>query len=238
MASLINAMRNISGDGMWIVKILLLSCPLFYLIDSEFGSGYPLGDRFTIMSFIFVLYMGVAAIMMNRNINNKSPILPGLFSVGEFIIKSICATVLILPQTVLIYAIVTYIYENIVLEPFVMFLIYSIVIIALSPFWFIPVVLYSVNGNFFDAFKFNVISQGSGNFSVQFMSFLLQYVIIFASIAAVIVILIKQMLGMDTVIMHACMSIIGTLTFFLFFSYCSDLYEDVIPPIKSKRDVV
>ena len=192
MASLVNAIRNITGDSTWVVKILLLSVPLFYLIDSEFGSGYQLGDRFTISAIIFVLYMGVAAIMMNRNINNKAPILPGLFSIGEFIVKAICSTIVFLPQTILMYAIITFIHDNIFFEPFVMFILYSIVIIAVSPFWFIPVVLYSVNGNLFDAFRFDILNRAGGNFSVQFMSFILQYVLIFASITTVIIILIKQ----------------------------------------------
>ena len=174
---------------------------------------------------------------MNRNINNNYPILPSLFSIPEVLIKTICSTIVMLPASFILYVLITFINQNIVFESFIMFIIYFIVIVIMSPFIVIPGVLYSVRGKISDALKMKLIFQGAGNFSVAFMSFLLQYVFSILLFSFLICIFFKQMLGEDTILIQIIQSIVFTFSFLCFFSYCSDLYEDVIPAIKSKSDI-
>jgi len=234
MASLINSIRNVTSDPWWFVKLAFFSAIIFYILYNSYD--YPAGNPNLTVIYIVIsfLYLGCAAVCMHRNINNKNPFFPGLFSIPEVLIKSIGAAIAIIPGLLIYYACMTFVQNNFVFEPFVMGVIYICVTLFFSPFIFIPVVLYSVNGKITDAFRFNIIFEASGNFVVQFLSYMLQYALIFVTSTLVVYFLLLEMLG-DHVSLLILKCIVIVLTFFSIFSYCSDLYGDVIPLIKEKK---
>ena len=96
-------------------------------------------------------------------------------------------------------------------------------------------VLYSVNGNLTDAFKFNIIYEASGNYTVQFASYLIQYVFIMGFATYLVYITILEMLG-DHVGLLILKAVVIVISFLSVFSFSSDLYQDVIPEIKKRQD--
>lgn len=234
MASLINSVRSITSDSWWIVKLGLLSSVLFVVMDNDLN--YPNGNPALVPVYaaIFVLMLGCASIAMHRNINNKIPLFPNLFNIPELIIKSIGATISILPGLLIYYTIVSFVQKNIVYETFVMSVIYICITLFFVPFIFIPVVLYSVNGKLTDAFNLKNIYEGSGNFAVQFLSYILQFIFIICVVTYLIYTVLLEMLG-DHVSLLILKSIVIVISFFSVFIYCSDLYEDVIPELKKKE---
>ena len=234
MASLVNSLRNIASDPWWFVKIALFSAVIFYILYSSYDYQAVTPDLAVIYIVITVLFLGCAAVSMHRNINNKTPFFPGLFSIGEVLIKAIGASAAILPGFLLYYCCMTFVYKYVVLEPFVMGVIYLFVTLFFSPFVFVPAVLYSVNGRLTDAFNFGIIFNSSGNFTVQFLSYIIQYALIFVTMTLCVYFFILEMLGDNVgLLILKCVAIV--LTFFSIFSYCSDLYGDVIPEIKEKK---
>ncbi len=233
MASLINAVRSICGDPLWIIKLGIFAAVLVVLYDNnlDFPNGNP--QLVPLFAFVYLLMFGSAVVTMHRNINNKTPLLPGPFSILDIIIKSLGGLVAVLPASLLYYVAIEYIRQNIVFEPFVMTVIYIIVTAIFSPFIFVPLVLFSAKGNIIDAFKIKNILDASGNFVVQFLSFILQYAFIVCTVTYLVYITLLEMLG-DHISLLILKCIVIVISSFIFLIYCSDMYQDVIPEIKEK----
>ena len=232
MASFINSIRNLTSDPWWLVKIAAFSAIVFYVLDQGY---YQRNNPNYVVVYILltVLGMGVASFLMNKNINNRRPILPSLFSVFELIWKSIGASLVSLPGILLFLLSVNALYDNFEFEPFVAFVVYLCVTVFFVPFIFVPTVLYSVNGSFTDAFKFKHIYDASGNFTVQFAGYIIQYAFIMGFATYLVYITILEMLG-DHVGLLVLKAIVIVISFLSVFSFSSDLYEDVIPTIQKK----
>lgn len=234
MASLINAIRSICGDPLWVIKLGIFATALVFLYDNNLN--YPNGNPQLIPAFAFVYFImfGSAVVSMHRNLNNKEPLLPGVFSILDIIIKGIGGLVAVFPASLLYYISITYIQQNVVFEPFIMAIIYIIVTAFFAPFIIVPLVLYSVKGNILDAYKINNIIGASGNCIVQFLSFILQFAFIICVFTYLIYITLLEMLG-DHISLLILKCIVIVISFFAFLLFCSDLYEDVIPTIKDKQ---
>ncbi|MBQ8887295.1 MAG: hypothetical protein IJY61_06305 [Candidatus Gastranaerophilales bacterium] len=234
MASFINSIRNITSDSWWFVKIAFFSAVVFFVLDQ----GYYQRNNQSYMIVYLLLCMlgfGCASFLMNRNINNRTPILPSFFNIPVLIKDSIFSSIVAIPGTVLFCIVVNYLYENFEFEPFVAFIVYLCVTLFFVSFIFIPMVLYSVNGNLTDAFKFNIIYEASGNYTVQFASYLIQYVFIMGFATYLVYITILEMLG-DHVGLLILKAVVIVISFLSVFSFSSDLYQDVIPEIKKRQD--
>ena len=234
MASLINSIRSITSDQWWFVKLGIFAAILFFVMDNDLN--YPNGNPALtpVYIVIFVIMLGCASVAMHRNINNKTPLFPNMFNVFEIMNKSICSAIAILPGSLICYSCFYFIQKNILFESFVMFVMYLCVLLFFSPFIMIPVVLYSVNGSLFDAFNIKNIYEGSGNFVVQFLSYILQFIFFICLVTYCIYFFLLQMLG-DHVGLLILKTIVIVISFFSLFIFCSDLYEDVIPELKKKK---
>ncbi len=234
MASLINSIRSLAGDSCWLLKLGVFSAILFYVMDNDLN--YPNGNPVLTPVYIvlFVIMLGCASVAMNRNIKNISPIFPNLFDIFDIIIKSVGSVIAIAPGSFLCFYCISLIQKNIIFEPFVMAVIYICVVVFFVPFIFLPVIFYSVNGNIFDAFNVKKIYEASGNFTVQFLSYVLQYFFIICVSTYVIYSLLLGMLG-DNVSLLILKCIVIVISFYSFFIFCSDLYGDVIPEIQIKK---
>lgn len=230
MASFINSIRNLTSDPWWFVKIAVFSTIVFYVLDQGY---YQRNNPNYIYVYILlaVFGMGCASFLMNRNITNKTPLLPSLFSIPELLWKSVFASLVALPGTLIFLLIVNYVYENFEFEPFVAFVIYLCITLFFVSFIFVPLVLYSVRGSLNDAFRFKHIIDASGNFTVQFAGYLIQYAFIMGFATYLVYITILEMLG-DHVGLLILKCVVIVISFLSVFSYSSDLYQDVIPEIK------
>ena len=239
MASVVNAIRNVMSDKLWIIKIFVLSIPVYFTFFDTSISASILNKNFLILIILLLIYLGCASVMMNRNINNKSPILPGIFTIPEIIIKSICSAIVALPGFVILSVICYCINSYFVLEePFTIIVIYTVAFLIVVPFIIIPMVLYSVNGKLTDGLKYNKVIDVSGNFVVAILSFIIQYVFIVILFTYLIYKLFIEMLGEGNLVIPMIYSYVIVFSFLLIFSYSSDLYGDVIPAVKSRRDVI
>lgn len=234
MASVWNALRNISSDSWWAVKILVLAIPVYFIVDGTFLSALTEEEKLIVYLILGALYLGFVGVLMHRNINNKTPLMPSLFSIPELIVKSICMSIISLPLFAIYFACINAIYTHVIFEPFIMLVIYICVTLFFSPFLFIPAVLYAVNGKISDAFNFKCIFEGGGNFSVQILSFAIQYAftIFFASF-----LFYQLFLNMvsDSTALNIIVSIASVLSFLTFYSFCSDMYNEQIPPLPEKK---
>ena len=238
MASLINAIRNIEGDRFWFIKGFVLSLPLIMIMGNEAFLNNSFNNQLIILGIILVIYNGVSSILIHRNINNESPILPGIFSIFDILLHAVLSSIVMFPGLVIIAVLISSLYGLQMQEELYRYIAYSIVIIIGIPFSIVPMVLYSANYKFQDALKINLIFRAAGNFSVSFISFLIQYVIIFLIASYVIYLVIKTMVGEENVILYTFIAFVITMSYLVFMSFCSDLYGDVIPPLKSKRHIL
>lgn len=234
MASIINSLRNLSSDNYWFIKILFLAVPIFCILNYGALDQYALSDQIIFGSILGIFYLGVAAILMHRNINNLSPILPSLFTIPEFVIKGIGISIVSVPLYIIYILIINTIATYVVFEPFVMAVIYICVTLFLAPFIFIPGVLYCVNGKLTDAFNFKVILASAGNFSVAFLSYIIQYVFTILLFAYLFYRMFDAMVE-DTMPANIVWSITSVVTILSFYSYCSDLYPDVIAELPKHK---
>ncbi len=239
MASLVNAIRNLEGDRFWLFKTLIFASPIMLIYKNEAFINNSINIKIIILALILILHMGCGIIISNRNINNKSPILPNLFAIHEIILHGIVSFLLAAPSIVVAYLLFQFIINSLTeVENLYVYIILSVILIITVPFFVIPSILYSVRYKINDALNFNIILKASGNVSVSFVSFIIQYALIFIIASYVIFLLIKAMMGEVNLILNGFISFLITMSYFIFISFCSDLYEDVIPPVKSKRNIL
>ena len=157
MASVVNALRNIASDSFWFVKLILMSIPVFMILNVGVLDRFSINEQIIFYSILGVFYLGVAVILMHRNINNISPILPGPTSILEFVTKGIGMCIVSIPMYAIYFCAMNAVYTYVVYDQFIMIFIYLSVTLFLSPFILIPAVLYSVNGKLSEAFNFSII---------------------------------------------------------------------------------
>lgn len=233
--SVVNAVRNILSDNFWGLKLLCLTLPVFSIFHFDLLEKYKLNDFILIAIIFSTFYFGTAAFLMNRNINNKVPILPSLFTLPSFVKSFVFGSLLSIPMLSAYVYIIKFIAGNFNAEPLVMNIIYACVTIFLAPFMFIPIILYSAREKISDAFNVKVFYDAAGNFTVSFLTFILQYFFIIAIPWYIAYRIFYDMVTVDTCI-HVVHSFFIVLSFFTFYSYCSDMYGEVIPKLKTKRN--
>ena len=234
MASIVNALRNITSDSFWFVKLIFMSIPIFMILNIGILVRFSVNEQIIFYSILGIFYLGVAVILMHRNINNISPILPGPFSILEFVTKGIGMCIISVPMFALYFAAMYAIYTYVILDSYMMLVAYLSVTLFLSPFILVPAVLFSVNGKLSEAFNFSLIIEAAGNFIVAILSFMLQYVFTILLFAYLFYALFTSMVTdpMPVDIVNSFTLVLSILTLY---SYCSDLYGDVIPQMKKKR---
>jgi hypothetical protein len=172
---------------------------------------------------------------MHRNINNKTPFFPGPLSIFDILLKSVFAVIVTAPGIFLGYTLFTYLSKSFTFDLIVTILVYTIAAAIVSPFIVIPLVLMSVRGNPIDALRLNNLFAGAGNYIVQALSYVIQYIIIFGFITACLYFFFVEMLG-DHPILLVLQCLIIVLSFYSFLAYSSDLYGEAIPEIKFAED--
>ena len=233
--SVVNAVRNILSDSFWGFKLLCLTLPVFSIFHFDLLEKYKLNDFILIAIIFSTFYFGSAAFLMNKNINNKTPILPSFFTIPSFVKSFVFGSLLSIPMLTAYIYIIRFIAQNFNAEPIVMNIIYACVTIFLAPFMFIPMTLYSVRENFADAFNLKIFYNAAGNFTVSFLAFIIQYFFIIGIPWYIAYRIFYDMVTIDTCV-HAVHSFFLVLSFFTFYSYCSDMYGEVIPRIKIKKN--
>ena len=237
MASTISAIRNILSDRYWIIKLGLYTGVYFYLRNQAHLWQPDLNDQtaFVFQIILFVLLIGAATVSMHMNIANEEPFLPGIKNIPDVILKSVLGIIAITPGLMLTYALYTFISNTFHFqEAFVAVLVYTISALIMSSFIFIPLILLSVRGNIIDAFRYDILFKGAGNYIVQILGFALVYTLVIGTLTIVTYKFIEEMLGdHPALLLLQCIVII--FTFFSFFSFSSDLYGDAIPEIDLKK---
>ncbi len=230
----INAIRNLTSDKLWFIKLCVYAAPVFFFLSNMNSQAVSQQDMLYIALIFSSVYFGSAAFIMNRNINNTSPIMPSLFSIVKLIKDTVFASVLSLPVVAVTCYIVWFIMANVQTEPFAMWIIYICLALFVSPFLLIPITLYSARGKFSDAFKISIFVDCAGNFIVAFMTFVLAGIFIFGCSWAVLYYGLTYMLT-DNTLVNVLNSFFIVLVFFSLYSFCSDCYGEVIPKIKPKK---
>ncbi len=235
MASVINSVRNIATDTWWLPKIAMFTYLIFLLIlNFEYLLANP--QRFIALgSLTLVLMLGSAAVMIKRNINNEIPLMPNLLNAPEIIMRAFGSIILMLPGSVLLYYAFMYLYEHPYFDQPLHGIILFIVVLVFAPFIFIPVVLYGARGRFLDGYRVDLIVQGGGDFIVKMLGYVIQYFFIFYLFSFLVYLAVKAMMGEDSSAIYLFISFVFTMSFFSFFSYISDLYEESIPLVVAKK---
>ncbi len=236
MASVINSIRNIATDPWWVPKVLFLSYLCFLII---FNFDYLMAHRenfYLLGGITFVLLIGNAAILVKRNINNETPILAGPLDFLELVIRALAFIILMLPGSVILYFIIKYIIENINIEPLGLNIILFFAVIILSPFIFIPTVLFSAKSNIFDGYRLDLLLQGGGEFMVKMLNYCLQFFFIVFLGFLVVYLGLKAILSEESSAVYMYIGLFITISFLSLFSYISDLYEESIPVVTKKNN--
>lgn len=241
MASIINSFRNISSDKFWLIKIIVFAVPVFMILQVNILSGYSFRDQVIMCLILGIFYIGISTFLMNRNINNRSPIMPSLIHIIDYFKFTIFGSLISLPVYILLILSLYRVYSTLTLEPFVMWVIYISIILFFSPFIFVPLVMYSAHGRLKDAVNIQVFFDAAGNFVVAFASYIIQYAFTILLLWYLLHRLFLEMMD-DNLFINVVSSIFVIITILSIYSYCSDLYGDVIPEIvikkKSRKQIV
>lgn len=230
----VNAIRNLTSDKLWFIKLCVYAAPIFLFLNNEKFHSVSQQDMLYFALILSSVYFGSAAFIMNRNINNKSPIMPSLITIIPLLKDTVFASVLSLPVVALTCYLVSFIMGNVQTEPFAMWIIYICLALFVSPFLLVPITLYSARGKFSDAFKVSIFVDCAGNFIVAFMTFVLVGLFVFGCSWAVLYYGLTYMMA-DNTLVNVLNSFFIVLVFFSLYSFCSDCYGEVIPKIKPKK---
>lgn len=241
MASIINSFRNISSDKFWLLKIVVFAVPVFMIIQVNILSGYSPRDQVIMCLILSIFYIGISTFLMNRNINNRSPIMPSLIYIADYLKFTFFGSLISLPVYVLLILSLYWVHSTLTLEPFVMWVIYVSVLLFFSPFIFVPLVMYSAHGRLKDVFNLRVFFDAAGNFVVSFAAYIIQYAFTILLVWYLLYRLFFEMME-NNLFLNIVSSIFIVITLLSIYSYCSDLYGDVIPEIvikkKSRKQIV
>ena len=236
MAGVISAFRNITSDRLWIIKVAVFSIPLFmYFHDKKAVLSVFVHDYIFFVA-LGLFYLGISSVLINRNINNKMPILPFIFDIYEIIIKTIGSVLAALPSLIIVCYIL-YFVENVVHldNANVENIIKICTAVLMFPFICMPVVVFSVRGNILDVFKSFKIFFDCGRFIEHFLGYIIYSIIAIGLAAYLIYTGLEQYVGVEKIYVQILYSFLITLYVLMVFSWASDLYGDVIPEIEEKR---
>ncbi|MCD7879356.1 MAG: hypothetical protein LUG16_05430 [Candidatus Gastranaerophilales bacterium] len=227
MASVLNSLRSISSDDWWFVKISFYALFVFILIN---GNANQLlnsqTNLFLAIGLLSILMLGTATVAMYRNTNNIVPLFPSLFSIPEFILKTIIGILCILPGSVICYFLYAFCRE-LSYEPFVMNVIYVGIGCFCAPIILSPLILYSGRGKLRDALKLNIIMRSAGNFLVQVLNYLVQSIFLIALPVFLLYKLVSEMFG-QIIVLPILYSYTIVVAFFSFALFLSDLFDEVL----------
>jgi len=238
MASIITAYKNITSDNFWGAKLLAYTAIAFVIAANRNNLSDNIETYFFAWGLFLLFMLGVSGFMMNRNINNRTPILPNIFDIILVIKDAVCMFIVMAPFSFVMYFALNYYNTHFLFqdEAVLNWFFWFAIVFTCLPFIFIPAVLYSVRGNLLDAYRFKNIIEGAGNFIVQAMAYCLQYGLIVVTICYLFYRIFQEMLGAESVFVSAVIAFFAVLSVLLTFSFCSDLYIDVIPEIKNIKD--
>ena len=236
MANAINAMKNITSDKIWFIKVAVLAIPVYaYLTEDNFIPMFFVTDlNFWVV--LSLLYLGVSSVLIHRNLKNKVPILPSFFDIIDVIRRSICSAIVALPGLASLFAVLyllhtyfQYLSENL------MFWAHVLCILILLPFIIVPIVIYSVNGKLTDIFRVRNLQSASGDFIISFILFIIQYALTLGVFTYLVYAAFKSFYGENFIGIPILFAFVITFTFLAVFSWAADLYEQVIPAIEEKQ---
>ena len=237
MSSIINAYRNIISDNSWFLKTVIMSIPIFMVLNFVMEKTNGIDEKtFALFVAILVLYLGTGTHIMNRNINNNAPILPNILELPELLFHSFFSIIVALPGGALCLVAIKLINTYFSFDFKTMCCLYAITIILFCPFIFIPLCLYSMNRKIAEAFNLKPLIDGGGNFIVSIFSFIVQYIFTFAIVWALLYIVFSQMMS-DNIIVNIIHSFFIVLTFLTLFSYISDQFGDSIPDPRTSKEL-
>ncbi|MBQ4123061.1 hypothetical protein IJD44_04990 [bacterium] len=233
MAGVINAFKNIASDRFWIFKIAIFSIPLYlYFSYKKLVLTFFLHD-YLFYLVLGIFYLGISSVIINRNINNKSPILPFIPDAFEVLIKTIGSLLAAIPSLFVICYLFFFIDNFLSVDDAnVLSVIKIATVVLLFPFACMPIVVYSVRGNLLDVFKSAKIYFDCGSFVEQFIFFIVQSIFTMGVLFVLVYAFIKQYLGMSPIFINVFYSFYITLYVLMVFSWASDLYGEVIPELK------
>lgn len=237
MASLIGAMRSSLGDSFWFLKLAVTVYMVYFVCFQAPLYIHDVRIIYLLYAFIAIIMQGSAIVAMHRNLNNKYPLFPGIFSIFEIMFRGVAAFLIVLIYDI-IFIFLAYLLLLIPENPYIIYIkiICGLIITVVAiPFSVIPLVLFSARGKFFDAFRFNLVYNSAGNFIAQFIIYLIQALLIFGISFVCLYFFLSQAFGKMNIGIILLMITYFIINYYILMIYFSDLYDDVIPKIEETK---
>lgn len=236
MTSLIGTIRSSLGDQWWFIKAAVAVYVLYFAVN-DLPQYVPTQDALmAIYGLLGAVFIGCGTVAINRNINNRYPLFPGISSVLEVLLKSIGSFFVVLTGGIITAAIFYLVGKYIPVDnTIVRYIIYALTLLFIMPFLIIPLVLYGARGKITDAFRLGIIFGSAGNFIMNFVVFVLQFALIFVLSYFCLFYFLEQMFGKGHISTQVLLYIYAVISFFVSMVYFSELYDDIIPAITSKN---
>lgn len=233
MADFLLGFKNIRSDKLWIFKIAVFSIPLYiYLIDKNTIMALFLNDTY-FFAALTAFYLGISAFIINRNINNKSPILPFIKDIFEVILRAIGSVIAAIPGLIIAYLLYKLLNQFISIDDKnVLSILRYCTMILMFPFICVPIVIFNARGKFLDLVRNPKIYVDCGRFVEDLVLFIIQAVLIAGPIVFLTYLAVEQHFGTNHILFSAFISFLVTLFFLIVFSWASDLYGEGIPEAK------
>lgn len=236
MAGAIDALRNITSDRLFFIKIPIYALPIYFYLTDYKSVMAIFGDDLIFWACLSIVYLGISSFLISRNISNKKPLLPNVFDIFSVIIRMagslIASIVPIATLCGVIYLIENYLTQ---LDLSVVYILEAVSFFILFPFVCVPIVLYSVNGKISDIFRAKQALTASGDFIASFIKYIIQFVLTIGIGSFCIYKAIENILGKDSIGLPICIACTIALSFLMVFSWASDMYGQTIPEIPEKK---
>lgn len=235
MTSIINAVRNITNDNLWLLKVIGCSLLVYIPASLWFKKSSDIVVFTGVTILCLVVLIGISSEIIHNVVKNKNQTLPGIKDIPAVIINSIVCPVLMIPGIALYYFLWQFILPFLNFEEaYIFYFIQVLYTVILSPFIFLPSLFFVIRKKIKDIFNLPRMYKSAGNFTLEMISFLIQYIFTVVAVFAIIYLILITVFNVSNEVMYAFYSFFTALSLLVFYSFISELYPVTIPDFNSK----
>lgn len=185
MASIIDSFREVLGDRLAFLKIVLLAIPVNYTYSLYVGSNGDFAKYSWMLYLTLFLLFGMLVKITNNVANEKECIFPS-FNPLSFLLDTFKGILAILPAALICYWIASYFCSLINIIPWLDITLKSIIWLVVVAIVVTSFLMFTTNKKILEAYNVKMIFDKAGDLIVTLIFFVIQAVVINVPTAAFI----------------------------------------------------
>lgn len=227
MASLLDSIRNVTGDSYPYLKIGIVTLIIFYLPELYKMSQFDLFTKQIFIGVLFVLILGFLARMAYNTLNENEILMPSFLNPFILLWDGLKAVIALAPILAIIYFLIIKTYAYIKFDSVVSDIILFLIIMVFVAFFSLSLILYSRRLKIFDAYKIMDLINYSGDF-IAFSFTLLFYTGLFVGIVCVPIGAVINMLFNNAVVLNFYITFVVVFLLICIIQYYAQIYTEFL----------